>query len=250
MSDKISAILISQSPPTQGISPYQEMGERCGVRVHFCPFIRTKAISEEDFKSHLQNHNMGTGLIFTSKNAVIHFFHLLKRIGSRLPENMKYFCASEQTYLQLKKHVSPPKEKIFSANGKATDLLPILEKHRNEQFLFPCSHTRREDIPSFLKSMGSKYRELKLYETLYEDLSTLRIEEYDLICFFSPSGVSAFWSSFPNVDPKSLSWAVLGPTTGRALEERGCILSVESPRPHVSSMVRALETRIRQLNRS
>jgi uroporphyrinogen-III synthase len=188
-------------------------------------------------------------VIFTSRNAVDHFFRICSESKLEVPADMKYFCISEQTAHYLQKYIVVRKRKIFTGTKTAADMLELLRKHKNEKFLFPCSNIRRNDIPEFMDINSLNLTEAVLYETVASDLSDLADVNYDIIAFFSPSGITSLYANFPDFKQNKTRIAAFGPTTAKAVRDAGLILDIEAPLPNAPSMTGALEMYIRKANK-
>jgi uroporphyrinogen-III synthase len=112
-------------------------------------------------------------------------------------------------------HRHKEKRKIFTGSKTAQDLLEILKKHKNEKYIFPCSNIRKNDIPDFLTSNGYKFTEAVMYNTVASDLSDLANVNYDVIAFFSPSGINSLLVNFPEFKQNKTRIAAFGPTTAK-----------------------------------
>ena len=117
-----------------------------------------------------------------------------------VPADMKYFCISEQTAYYLQKYIVVRKRKIFTGSRTAQELIEILKKHKNEKYLFPCSNIRKDDIPKFLSDNDYNFSEATIYETVASDLSDLDDVYYDIIAFYSPSGINSLFVNFPDFE--------------------------------------------------
>jgi uroporphyrinogen-III synthase len=190
-----------------------------------------------------------TAIIFTSRNAIDHFFNICEESKIEMPADMKYFCISEQTANYLQKYIVIRKRKIFTGLRTAQDLIEILKKHKNEKYLFPCSSIRKNDIPDFLEKNGYKYTEAVMYETVAADLSDLDDVYYDIIAFFSPSGINSLLVNFPDFKQNKTRIAAFGPTTAQAVRDAGLILDIQAPMPNAPSMTGALEAYIKEANK-
>lgn len=245
---KVKSILVTQEAPTDPNSPYLKLADKYGLKINFRPFIQVEPVSIKDFrkqKVEILNHS---AIIFTSRNAVDHFFHICKELKIEMPPDMKYFCISEQTSNYLQKYVVIRKRKIFTGLKTAQDLIEILKKHKNETFLFPCSDIRKNDIPDFLRDGGYDFSEAVMYHTVASDLSDLKNVYYDILAFFSPSGVNSLLVNFPDFKQNNTRIAAFGPTTAKAVADAGLILDIEAPLPNAPSMTGALEVYIREAN--
>ena len=165
-----------------------------------------------------------------------------------MPSDMKYFCISDQTSNYLQKYIVIRKRKIFTGSKTAQDLLEILKKHKNEKYIFPCSDIRKNDIPNFLKQNGYEFAEAIIYKTVASDLSDLAEVDYDMIAFFSPSGINSLLVNFPDFKQNKTRIAAFGPTTAKAVKDAGFVLDVQAPMPNAPSMTGALEVYIKEAN--
>jgi uroporphyrinogen-III synthase len=245
---KVESILVTQPRPTDERSPYFELAQQYGLRIDFRPFIEIQGIAFRDFRKQKVNILEHTAIIFTSRNAVDHFFRLCKEARIEMPAEMKYFCVSEQTSHYLQKYIQIRKRKIFTGKKTAADLLELIKKHKSEKFLFPCSDKRRRDIPEFMDTNDLQLTEAMIYETVSSDLSDLTDVFYDIICFYSPSGIKSLIDNFPGYQQNKTRMAAFGPTTARAVVEAGLVLDIEAPMPNAPSMTGAIEIYIKKAN--
>ena len=244
----VKSILVSQPRPQDENSPYFKLAEKYNIKVDFRPFIQVESVPLKDFRKQkidILNH---TAVIFTSRNAVDNFFRICNELKIEMPADMKYFCISEQTAYYLQKYIVIRKRKIFTGYRTASDLIEILKKHKNEKYLFPCSDIRKDDIPDFLKKNNYQYSEAIMYRTVASDLSDLEDVYYDIIAFFSPSGINSLYVNFPDFTQNKTRIAAFGPTTAKAVREANLILDIEAPLPNAPSMTGALELYIKKAN--
>lgn len=244
----VKSILVSQPKPSDPKSPYYTLASKYGITIDFRPFIQVDPIAAKEFRKQkidILNH---TAIIFTSRNAVDHFFTICKDLKIEVPADMKYFCISEQTAYYLQKYIVVRKRKIFTGSKTAQDLIEILKKHKNEKYLFPCSNIRKEDIPVYLEDNGYKYSEAIIYETVASDLSDLDDVTYDILAFYSPSGINSLLVNFPEFKQNDTRIAVFGPTTAQAAREANLVIDIEAPQPNAPSMTGALELYIKKAN--
>lgn len=246
--EKVKSILVSQPKPGAKDSPYHKLSEKYNIKVDFHPFIHIEPVSLKEFRKQKVDVLSHTAVIFTSRNAVDHYFGLCKAMKIEMPSDMKYFCISDQTANYLQKYIVIRKRKIFTGSKTAQDLLEILKKHKNEKYIFPCSNIRKNDIPDFLKNNGYEFSEAIIYNTVASDLSDLAEVNYDIIAFFSPSGINSLLVNFPNFKQNKTRIAAFGPTTAKAVREAGLVLDIQAPMPNAPSMTGALEVYIKETN--
>lgn len=245
---KVESILVSQPKPSDPNSPYIKLAEKYGLKIDFRPFIQIEPVEIKDFRKQKIDFLAYTAVIFTSRNAVDHYFRLASESKVEIPSDMKYFCVSDQTAHYLQKYIVIRKRKIFTGERTAADLLEVIKKHPKEKYLFPCSDVRKDDIPDFLNEQGIEFSEAIIYKTVSSDLSDLSDVNYDMIAFFSPSGIHSLFDNFPDFKQNYTRIAAFGPTTAKAVRDYDLILDVEAPLPNAPSMTGAIEIYVRQAN--
>lgn len=246
---KIKSILVSQPKPETAKSPYFDLAEKNNIKVDFRPFIQVKGVSAKEFRKariHLLDH---TAVIFTSRTAIDHFFRIAQEMRLTVPDSMKYFCISEATAYYLQKYIVYRKRKIFYGNGKFADLIHVMKKHKDEKFMVPLSDIHKQQIPDLLDKGGFNYTKAILYRTVSSDLSDLKDVNYDVLVFFSPSGISSLLENFPDFKQNETRIACFGPSTAKAVKEAGLRLDIQAPTAKIPSMTRALELYIKKHNK-
>jgi len=139
---------------------------------------------------------------------------------------------------------------FYGADGSTKSLLEVMNKHRdNEKFLFPSSDSQKKDIEEWLKANKCEYATATLYKTVSNDVKEVLTREYDMIVFFSPSGVKSLFENLPEFQQNGTRIGAFGPTTSAAVEEAGLRLDVKAPAPQAPSMVAALEQYLAELNK-
>ncbi len=245
---EVKSILVSQPEPSDPNSPYHKLAEKYKLKIDFRQFIEIDPVDIKEFRKQKVNILDHTAVIFTSRNAVDHFFRLATESKIEIPTDMKYFCISETTANYLQKYIVIRKRKIFTGERTAQDLLNVIKKHKGEKFIFPCSNIRTEHIPDFLNENGYEWSEATIYRTVASDLSDLDDVTYDVIAFFSPSGIESLLQNFPKFKQNNTRIAAFGPTTSKAVKEAGLILDIQAPLPNAPSMTGALEVYIKEAN--
>jgi uroporphyrinogen-III synthase len=245
---KVKSVLVTQEAPTDVNSPYLKLAEKYNLKIDFRPFIQVEAVPIKEFRKQKVDILQHTAVIFTSRHAVDHFFQICQELKLEMPPEMKYFCISDQTSNYLQKYIVIRKRKIFSGLKDTKDLLEIIKKHKSEKFLFPCSDIRKNDIPDFLTDNGYHFTEAIMYHTVAANLSDLKNVYYDILAFFSPSGINSLYINFPEFKQNNTRIAAFGPTTAKAVREASLFLDIEAPLPNAPSMTGALELYIKTAN--
>ena len=247
---KLKKILVSQPSPENGKSPYFELAEKNNLSIDFRPFIHVEGIPAKEFRQDRIDILKHSAVIFTSKTAADHFFRICEDLRLTIPDTMKYFCISEATAYYLQKYIVYRKRKIFYGNGQFFDLMDLINKHQDETFLVPLSNLHKEEIPKTLKEQKIKFTKAILYRTVCSDLSDLSLIDYDMLVFFSPSGIKSLIQNFPNFKQNNIKIASFGTTTAGAVENAGLRLDVKAPMPEAPSLTMALDNFIKEHNQN
>ncbi len=246
---KIKKILVSQPQPETTKSPYFDLAEKNNVQVDFRPFIQVEGVSAKEFRQTRVQILEHTAVIFTSRTAIDHFFRISTDLRLTIPDTMKYFCISEATAFYLQKYIVYRKRKIFYGAGRFSDLIDVMKKHKDEKFLLPVSQVNQPEIPQLLDKGGYNYTKAIIYNTVSSDLSDLKEVNYDILVFFSPSGIQSLLQNFPDFAQAETKIACFGPSTAKAVLEAGLRLDIEAPTAEAPSMTMALEQYIKKNNK-
>ncbi len=249
MSLKVKSILVTQPKPETDKSPYYDLAKKFNVKIDFRPFIHVEPISALDFRKDKVNIQDFTAVILTSRNAADNFFRICSEMRVTVPESMKYFCVSESTAYYLQKFVVYRKRKIFFGKQTISDLMDLIKKHRKEKFLVPCTDIHKQEIFETLEANGIDYTKAVIYKTVASDLSDLANVNYDVLVFFSPSGITSLFKNFPKFKQNNTRIAAFGPTTAQAVLDAGLKLDIQAPVPAAPSMTMALEQYIKKANK-
>jgi len=222
-------------------SPYGDLTRKFNVEIDFYEFIKIEGIPSKEFRQSRINLLDYSAVIFTSRNAVDHYFRMARELRADIPQTMKYFCMSESTAFYLQKYVQYRKRKIFHGKQSFDDLLEIIRKHKEEKYLLPCSDIHKASISKMLDESAVTYTKGIFYKTLASDLSDLDISKYDMLIFFSPSGIASLFKNFPEFKQNSTLIGAFGPTTSKAVKEAGLTLNIEAPTKTAPSMTMAIE---------
>jgi uroporphyrinogen-III synthase len=241
----VKKILITQPRPESDKSPYFELARRHNVEMAFLPFIRLEGIPSKDFRRQKVEIGNYSAVIFTSRHAIDHFFRTTEEIKITVSQDTKYFCVTEAVALYLQKFILYRKRKVFyGADGTNKSMLEVVNKHKeNEKFLYPTSENQQDnEIVNWLKSNHCEFATPYMYRTISCDIrEAFSRESYDIICFFTPSGVRSLFDNFPEFKQNGTLIGAFGNNTSRAAEEAGLSLEIKAPQPMAPSMISALE---------
>ncbi len=246
---KVKTILVSQPEPKVENSPYFELEEKQRVKIDFIPFIHVEGVSSKEVRKQKVDLTKYTAIILTSRNSVDHFFRIAEEMRYKVPDALKYFCLSEAVAYYLQKYVVYRKRKIYVGKRTFAELSPLIKKYKNEKFLLPSSDMLKPDVPKIMNKLEVEWKQATFYRTVVSDLSDLRDVTYDILVFFSPSGIKSLFENFPDFKQNNTRIAVFGNTTIKAAKEHGLTVNIKAPTPDTPSMTMALNKYIAEMNK-
>jgi len=246
---KVNTILITQPRPDTDKSPYFELAKKYNIHLEFHPFIRVEGLTGKDFRRQRVDINEFTAIIFTSRNAVDHFFRICEELKVKVSQEMKYFCITEAVALYLQKFILYRKRKVFySADGSTDGLIDVINKHKNnEKFIVPTSDSGKNEVRDFLAKHSATFAEATFFKTVSNDISPVMNNAFDMIVFFSPFSVQTLFEHDPKFKQNGTLIGAFGPTTSRAVEDSGLRLDIKAPAPNAPSMISALERYLQEM---
>ena len=238
-------ILITQPRPETEKSPYFDLAKKYSLELAFHPFIRLEGIPSKDFRKQKVDIANYSAVIFTSRNAIDHFFRICEEMKVNISQDTKYFCITEAVALYLQKFILYRKRKVFyGADGTKKSMFDVINKHKeNEKFLYPVSENQQDnEIVGWLKQNNCELATPFMYRTISTDVKEILDEnEFDVICFFTPSGVRSLFDNCPKFKQNGTKIGAFGSNTSRAVEDAGLVLEIKAPQPQTPSMVAALD---------
>ena len=246
---KVKTILVSQPEPKIENSPYSRLIEKEKVKVDFRPFIHVEGVQAKNVRQQKIDLNNFTAIVLTSRNSVDHFFRIAEEMRFKVPDTMKYFCQSEAVAYYLQKYVVYRKRKIYVGKRTFNELVPLIKKYKDEKFLLPSSDTLKATVPEALNELKVDWKRGIFYKTVISDLSDLRNVYYDVLVFFSPSGIESLLKNFPDFEQNDTRIAVFGNSTVKAATNAGLRIDIKAPTPETPSMTMALQKYISDVNK-
>ena len=246
---KVKTILVSQPEPKIENSPYFDLQEKRKVKIDFRPFIHVEGVPAKEIRQQKVDLKNYTAIILTSRNAVDHFFRVAEEMRFKVPDTMKYFCQSEAVAFYLQKYVVYRKRKIYVGKRSFSELSPLIKKYKDEKFLLPNTDKVKPEVPETMNALGVDWKLATFFKTVISDLSDLADVYYDVLVFFSPSGIESLFHNFPDFKQNNTRIAVFGDTTFKAVEEKGLRVDIAAPTEETPSMTMALEKYIDKVNK-
>jgi uroporphyrinogen-III synthase len=247
---KVKTILVSQPEPKIENSPYFDIQEKQKVKIDFRPFIHVEGVSAKEIRQQKVDLNNYTAIVLTSRNSVDHFFRVAEEMRFKVPDTMKYFCQSEAVAFYLQKYVVYRKRKIYVGKRSFSELSPLIKKYKDEKFLLPNTDKVKPEVPDTMNALGVNWKLATFYKTVISDLSDLADVYYDILVFFSPSGIDSLFHNFPDFKQNNTRIAVFGDTTIKAVEDKGLRVDIAAPTAETPSMTMALEKYIDKVNKA
>ena len=128
-------------------------------------------------------------------------------------------------------------------------MLPLIVKHSGEKYFIPMSDVHNDEIKNALDQNKIQHTEAVMYRTVSNDFTPEEKFDYDMLVFFSPSGIQSLLKNFPNFEQGDIAIGCFGPTTAKAVKDAGLRLDLEAPTAEAPSMTAALDMFIRKHNK-
>jgi uroporphyrinogen-III synthase len=240
----IQKILITQAKPENDKSPYFDVAKKYKVQIDFQPFIKVEGIPAREFRKQKIDIPAYSAVIFTSRNAIDHFFRTCEEMKITVSQHTKYFCITEAVALYLQKFILYRKRKVFyGADGTNKSLFEVINKHKeSESFLFPCSESLDNEIITWLKDNNCEFATPVVYKIVSADVKDLLAKnKYDVICLFTPGGVKSLLENSPGFKKNGTHIGAFGESTLKTAIAAGLNPDIKAPQPKAPSMVSALD---------
>ena len=238
-------ILITQPKPESEKSPYFELERKYSIKLTFHPFIKLEPIPAREFRKQKIDIVTFSAIVFTSRNAIDHFFRMSEEMKISISPDNKYFCITESVALYLQKFILYRKRKVFyGSDGTNKSLFDVINKHKeNERFLYVCSENQQDnEIVNWLKNNNCVFQLAFMYRSVSNDVRVVMdATEFDIICFFTPSGVRSLFQNYPKFNQSRTLIGAFGNNTVKAGEEAGLSVDIKAPAPQTPSMISALD---------
>jgi uroporphyrinogen-III synthase len=246
---KVKTILVSQPEPKVDNSPYFELQQKHKVKIDFRPFIHVEGVNAKEIRLQKIDLNNFSAIILTSKNSVDHFFRVADEMRYKIPEGLKYFCQSEAVAFYLQKYVVYRKRKIYVGQKDFIDLTTLLKKYKEEKFLLPASDQLNAEAKIILDNLKVNWTQAVFYKTVMSDLTDLSDVYFDILAFFSPTGIKSLFKNFPDFKQNNTRIAVFGSSTQKEALEHGLRVDIMAPTPEAPSMTMAIDKYIAKANK-
>ena len=92
--------------------------------------------------------------------------------------------------------------------------------------MLPVSETQDDPKVSILDAHNIQYTKVPMYRTVSNDFNPDEPFNYDMLVFFSPLGVKALQSNFPEFEQGEIVIGAMGKSTTEAVEQAGLRLDI------------------------
>ncbi|MCO6496069.1 MAG: uroporphyrinogen-III synthase [Chitinophagaceae bacterium] len=242
--EKVKNILITQQRPENERSPYFDLEKKFNVSLEFQPLTEVLPISSREFRKQKIDITVYSAVIFTSRNAIDHFFRTCEEMRITVSQDMKYFCITESIALYLQKFILYRKRKVFYGdNGTNESLFDAIKKHKeHEKFLYPCSENFDSEITTWLEANGCDYAIPVLYRVESTDITKiLKEKKFQMVCIFTPLSVKSWLKNYPGFTQEDAIIGVFGDNTRKALIAAGFDPDFAIPNEQTKNMATAID---------
>ncbi|MDR1006888.1 MAG: uroporphyrinogen-III synthase [Bacteroidales bacterium] len=239
---EVKNILISQPAPANlEKSQYKGLAERDGINLTFEKFFSVVGIPNKEFRTKRISLLDYTAVILSSKLAIDNYFRMAKELRIKIPETMKYFCVTEAVANYLQNYIQYRKRKIFFGKVTFKDLMEVICRHKEENYIFPCAEDATADNFLALEKAKIHFKKAIMYRSEPKDLKEIDISKFDLVAVFTPIGAKSFIKSFPAVKEQDIIFAAFGEKTQQTLKNARIKVLIPAPSSKHLSLVMAIE---------
>lgn len=239
---KIKSILVSQPQPADiSKTHYADLMKKFGVNFVFEKFIKLEGVTASELRQAKIKLPEYTAVILTGRSAVDQFFAIAKEMRYEVPDTLKYFCINEEVAKYLQKYVQYRKRKMFYGKQTFADLMDLIKKQKDQKFLYCCSDNSSESSIEMLTAAKINFTKAVILRTVSSDLSHLKIDDFDMLVFFSPAGIDSLMHNFPKFKQKDVVIGGFGASTCKAIRDAGFEPNIEAPTQQAPSMTMAIE---------
>lgn len=225
------------------MTPYEALQTRFGSEITFNPFFLIEPLTAKEFRSQKINLPDYTAIVFTSRHAIDAYFKLSEEMRFKVPETMKYFCATEAVAMYLQKHIVYRKRKIFYGAGTPESVVSLVTaKHKGEKFLITTSEGSNTDaITGQFAKAGLDYTVCVLVKSVPQDLHEVDLHGYDMIVLYNPFDVKSIQANFPDFTQGDIRMVAYGKGIAGAMTEAGFEIAAQGPTPEAPSAAKTIE---------
>lgn len=248
---KVKNVLISQPAPADfNNSPYKQLAAKYNLNLVFRKLFKIEGLTAREFRTQKIDLLDFTAVIFTSKNAVDHYFRIAQDLRIQIPPTMKYFCSSETTAYYIQNYAQFRKRKIFYAKQTNESFIELVCKHKEEKYLYLTTEDSSSELPKEMTKNKINYTKASVYKTVFEKISKdIQIKDFDLIVFFSPIGIKSLLDNYPDFKQENTLIAAFGHSAWHAVEDAGLTLHIPAPTKEATSMVQAISLFLGELQK-
>lgn len=250
MSRQRSVIIFKSESDSTDV--YAEELQRHSFNPIFIPTLTFGFKNLEKLHAKLQHPDDYEGLIFTSPRCVDAVAKALD--NAEIPGGWKMlhnYAVGEVTHILALSDL----QQLFThgkQTGNARALAEfIIDNHDGSKdlpFLLPCSNLALDTLNLKLREDGFRIDACEVYETkcnpdLGEKMEqALQLPNLEFLCFFSPSGVDCVNDYFKakDISMDKYRLVAIGPSTRRALENKGLKVYCTAERPTVEHLIKVL----------
>ena len=235
-------ILITQVRPAGEHNPYDLLEHHHDVRVDFQSMVELTGLSPREFRAQHINPLDYTAVILNSKVSVDQYFRMCSDLHLAVPETMHYYCISEAVGNYLQKYIEFRKRRIFfGEHNTFDDIIPAMVRRPQDKYLMVVGENYTDELINKFASHNSVVTPAVMFRQSAFQWPKDKPFDYDIIAFFTASGVRAFTHNFPHFEQGDKAFFCFGANAAQALTEAGYNVTGIAPSPGCPSILSAIE---------
>ncbi len=201
-----------------------------------------EGLSAKEFRAQHINPLDYTAVILNSKVSADQYFRMGQELHINIPETMHYYCISEAVGNYLQKYIEFRKRRIFfGEHNKFDDVMPAMNRRPQEKYMMVVGENYSDDVIRMFASHKVNVTPAVMFRQVAYQWPKEKPFDYDVIAFFTASGVRAFLDNFPGFQQGDKAFFCFGANAAQALTEAGYTVTGVAPSPGCPSILSAIE---------
>ena len=236
-------ILITQVRPAGEHNSYDLLEHHHDVRVDFQPMVQLEGLTGKEFRTTQRINPLDfTAVILNSKISADHYFRLCQELHIAVPETMHYYCINETVGNYLQKYIEFRKRRIFfGEHNSFDDVIPAMNRRPQEKYMMVVGENYSDELINMFAQHKVFVTPVVMFRQQTYQWPKDKPFDYDIIAFFTASGVHAFLDNFPNFKQGDTAFFCFGANTAQALTDAGYTVTSVAPAPGCPSILSAIE---------
>lgn len=229
--------LVISTQPVEQAEKLQSALSGSGIDFFSLPMIKTETNApEEGLIAAIEKISSYNRIIFTSKNGVLSFFELLRKLQVHFPKEIQIAVIGKGTAAELEKegfkvtHLNPGNTSVKFAEYLNHSVIEPHEKILLVQGTKAPDFLKNELARKALVTRINVYKTLPVEEVNAQIIQQIKSDQYGLLVFSSPSAFE-FFSKHINTEKQRFRILSIGNITTAAIQKNSAVEIITAEKP-------------------